>query len=291
MNATERPDPAPRATSLNARTGAVLALKPLQFAKSRVDSVVPAIRRRLAWTMAVDTLTSVTAVVDHVVVVSDQPALQSTLSGFGVEVEVVADVRTGGLNPALEHGARILQQHGYETIVAAVGDLPALTPTSLLRIVDAAQPDGRSFVPDASGIGTSMLIASRCDLEPRFQGPSASAHLASGATALTDDVVGHPISDARRDVDTEADLLEAYELGLGRRTAALMDPEHRRLGVYVPVTVATTGGKHEDGQVITADGARLTMSTTVISPPLRAVHPGQRLHAATASDRVLSAWL
>lgn len=292
MNATERSDPALRTTSRSARRGAVLALKPLQFAKSRVDSVEPAVRRRLAWTMAVDTLTSLTAVVDHVIVVSDQPALQSTLRSFDLSVEVVADVRTGGLNPALSHGARILQQQGFETIVACVGDLPALTPNSLRRVLEAAIPDGRSFVPDASGIGTTMLIAHRCDLDPRFQGRSAAAHRSSGATALTDAVLGFSIPDARRDVDTEVDLLDAQALGLGRQTASLMDPDHRRLGRYLPVTVASVAGDDGGlGQVITTDGVRLAMSPEAISPPLLRLHPGQRLHAVSTRDRVLSAWL
>ena len=61
--------------------GAVLALKPTSRAKSRLGSVPDPVRRRLAWTMAVDTLAAVTTAASPVVVVSDQPGLAAALRG------------------------------------------------------------------------------------------------------------------------------------------------------------------------------------------------------------------
>ena len=59
-------------------TAAVVALKAAEHAKSRLDFPAP-LRRRLAWTMAVDTLAALSAAVSQVLVVSNQPALASRL--------------------------------------------------------------------------------------------------------------------------------------------------------------------------------------------------------------------
>ena len=61
---------------------AVVALKPSEYAKSRLDLPAP-LRRRLAETMALDTLRALAAAVSRVVVVSGQPALASRLTPGG----------------------------------------------------------------------------------------------------------------------------------------------------------------------------------------------------------------
>ena len=107
-------------------------------------------------------------------------------------------------------------------MLACVGDLPALRTESVERIVGAATGLGRSFLADASGVGTTMLIADGIDLRPMFQGRSAAAHHSSGAVHLTAERLGAPLADARGDVDTEVDLEIAWSLGLGSA--------HRRAG-------------------------------------------------------------
>ena len=57
-----------------------------------------------------------------------------------------------------------------------------------------------------------MLVAHDVELAPQFQGRSAAAHYASGAVSLSAEAIGSPIADARRDVDTEADLAAAIGL-------------------------------------------------------------------------------
>ena len=56
----------------------VLALKPIEHAKSRL-AVPDPLRRRLALTMALDTLSALCRALPHVLVVSDQPALEARL--------------------------------------------------------------------------------------------------------------------------------------------------------------------------------------------------------------------
>ena len=208
-------------------TGAVVALKPVATAKSRLAPLPDALRRRLAWTMAVDTLTALADAVDQVLVVSDEPALQSRLERLGLAVTVLAEPGPGGMNAALAYGAGQLTERGCGLVLACVGDVPALRPVSVRRVLAAAQGRPRSHLADASGVGTTMLLAHGA-LLPRFQGPSAAAHRASGAEPLTDDRLGGAVPDARRDVDTVQDLAEAVALGVGPATRALLAADSGR---------------------------------------------------------------
>lgn len=206
--------------------GAVVALKDTEFAKSRLSPLPPALRRELAWCMAVDTLRALAPVVDRVIVVSNDGSLVEKLTLAGVSAEVIPDPPTTGINAALRHGAALLSSGGASVVMAVVGDLPALTPASVRRILAASQDHQRSFVPDSSGIGTTMLISRGVDLDPRFQGRSAAAHRTSGAVGLRFDP---PVTDAQLDVDTEVDLATARHLRLGPATSALFDPQTGRL--------------------------------------------------------------
>jgi 2-phospho-L-lactate guanylyltransferase len=268
---------------------AVLALKGFATAKSRLDLPLP-LRQRLAWTMAVDTLRALAAVVGRLVVVSDQPALQSRLRRVGVEVSVIDDGGSTGLNAALARGAAV---SGPGPVLACVGDLPALRPHSVQRILAAMRdsPADRSFLVDASGVGTTMLGVREGVLEPRFQGRSAAAHHQSGAVGLSDEVLGGSVADARQDVDNRFDLMTAAGLGLGLETSALIVPGTGHPGAFEVVT--TTGWRAPDGEplAVSARGRRLRLAPTALASGLRPVRSGQRLHAVVHDDRVLCAWM
>lgn len=273
------------------RSGAVVALKRAELGKSRLGDLPGPLRRRLAWTMAVDTLTALAAAVDRLVVVSDDPALESRLQRQGLSVTVLGEPSPGGMNSALGHGALSLRETGSAVVLACVGDLPALRPSSVRRVLDAAAGRPRSFLADATGIGTTMLLAHDSELQPHFQGPSAAAHRDSGAAPLTDQLLGGPLPDARWDVDTGPDLIEAYRLGLGRATAALFDRAAGAPGRYDSVTVTDRRDAAGRQLVITSSGFRLPMAAPAVQDGLRTVRPGQRLHAVTSADAVLAAWI
>jgi 2-phospho-L-lactate guanylyltransferase len=272
------------------RAGAVIALKPTEHAKSRLGVPDP-VRRRLAWTMASDTLSALSQALSQVLVVSDQPALEARLRQVGLVTEVIGESGHVGMNSALSHGARTLRAQGLSTVVACVGDLPALRPHSVLRVIDASRAHPRSFVADATGVGTTMLVAHDVELQPQFQGRSAAAHHASGAVSLTAEAIGSPIADARRDVDTEADLAVAIGLGVGQATDALVDHQTGRLGRYELITA--TDWRNADGEqlAVTASGRRMILPAEALGVELRHAQNGQRLHAVQAGGRVLSAWL
>jgi 2-phospho-L-lactate/phosphoenolpyruvate guanylyltransferase len=269
---------------------AVIALKPTAYAKSRL-AVPDPLRRRLAWAMALDTLSALSRALPHVLVVSDQPALEARLRREGITADVMSESGHVGINSALGHGALTLRHAGFTTVVACVGDLPALRPESVLRILDASRSHQRSFVADASGVGTTILVAHNCDLAPQFQGRSAAAHYASGAVSLTEEAIGSPIADARRDVDTEPDLAAAIALGVGRATQALIDDQTGRLGCYELITATQARNADGDQLAVTASGRRIALPAEALGKDLRHARVGQRLHSVTAAGRVLSAWL
>ena len=177
--------------------------------------------------MALDTLRSLAEALPVVVVVSAQPALASRLARAGIRAEVVPEPPQPGMNAALAYGAGRLRTAGIATVLACVGDLPALRVASVRRVVEASRTFPRAFLPDASGVGTTMVIAHSAELEPHFQGRSAARHRASGAVPLTDELLGGPLADARRDVDTEVDLATVIDLGVGPAHCGTARPADR----------------------------------------------------------------
>ena len=150
-------------------------------------------------------------VVGSVLVVTDDPAATAEVTRLGART--VADEPDGGLNPALEHGARAA---GGTAVAALSSDLPAMRPEELAAALTAAEAAPRCFVADAHGTGTTLLTAVGTALRPSFGPGSAEAHRAGGAVQLTGEWRG-----LVRDVDTEADLRAAVRLGVGPRTTSL----------------------------------------------------------------------
>jgi 2-phospho-L-lactate/phosphoenolpyruvate guanylyltransferase len=276
--------------SMDPRSGAVVALKPGEHAKSRLGLPAP-LRQRLAWTMALDTLGALAGALPRVLVVSAQPALASRLARAGIRAEVVPEPPQSGMNAALAYGADRLRSAGIATVMACVGDLPALRVASVHRVLEASRTFPRAFLPDTSGVGTTMVIAHAGQLDPHFQGRSAARHRASGAIPLTAELLGGPLADARHDVDTEVDLATVIGLGVGPHTAALIDQRTARLGHYQQITATGSVDDHGRQLAVTAAGRRVTLSRGALADGLRHARSGQRLHAVTSGECVLSAWL
>jgi 2-phospho-L-lactate/phosphoenolpyruvate guanylyltransferase len=193
----------------------VVPAKRLALAKTRLRPLTErlgAAHDDLVLALLADTVAATLAcpAVGVVVVVTDDPAAADVVRTLGART--VADVPDRGLNPALEHGARTA---AGPAVAALSSDLPALRPDELAAALRAAA-DGRSFVADAQGTGTTLLAAVGTDLRPHFGPGSAQAHLGSGAVPLTG-----PWPGLVRDVDTEADLRAALALGAGPRTTAV----------------------------------------------------------------------
>lgn len=196
------------------QVAAVVAVKPWTRAKSRLDALPAERRSGLAAAMALDTCRALAAAGLRLLVVSDEPLLPARWSAAGLPVRVLADPGSG-LNGALSAGDAELRRTGATTVLAVVADLPCLEPSAVSGLLAATGTGpGRWFVPDASGVGTTVLLARDRALDPRFEGASADRHRRSGALPL-DAPPG-----VRRDVDDEPSLREALELGVGPHTAA-----------------------------------------------------------------------
>ncbi|QDQ13909.1 2-phospho-L-lactate guanylyltransferase [Streptomyces spectabilis] len=197
----------------------VIPLKPLARAKSRLTPAAgEGLRPALALAFAKDTVTAAlaSAAVRDVVVVTDDVRAGRELAALGARV--APDTPGRGLNAALEHGTTVVRAARPEAPVAALNaDLPALRPAELTRALDRAAAFPRAFVPDAAGIGTTLLSGSPgTELRPLFGPDSRARHTASGAVelALAD------MDSVRQDVDTGGDLRVALALGVGPHTAA-----------------------------------------------------------------------
>jgi 2-phospho-L-lactate guanylyltransferase len=182
-------------------------------AKTRLDAVDAAGRAELMAAFARDAVTAAlrTPLV-RVHVVGDPTALEPVLAGL--DVTVVPDEGAGDLNRALARAAlRVARPDCGVAVMLA--DLPCLRTEDLETALGAAPADRRSFVADAEGTGTTLLVAPPgATLDPRFGRDSARAHTESGATPLDGD-----LASLRLDVDTSADLERALTFGVGPRTA------------------------------------------------------------------------
>ncbi len=200
----------------------LMPVKTLSMAKSRLEMRLPQQREPLMRAFALDAITAASraTAVAQVYVVTDEP-------GFEVSGAVrLPDEGDGDLNRALHHASlRVRLLDPARAVAAMCADLPCLSTDDL----DAALAAGmtpRWFVADASGSGTTLLAAGPgVDLDPHFGPGSAHRHEESGASPVRAD-----LTTLRRDVDTEADLASAGQIGLGRHTTrALEQYGHSRL--------------------------------------------------------------
>lgn len=179
-------------------------------AKTRLRDVGEAGRADLMAAFARDAITAACRTpLAEVVVVGDPLAIGPLADELGVAV--VADEGGGDLNTALRRAAVRIAQPG-RGVAVLLADLPCLR-TEDLEV--ALSQEGRAFVADAAGTGTTLLLApSGTALDPRFGAGSAQAHAASGATPVPGE-----LTSLRLDVDTTDDLDQALRFGVGPHTA------------------------------------------------------------------------
>lgn len=194
----------------------VVPVKLLTLAKSRLSAYGDEARAALALAFAADVVAAalMCPVVLEVLVVTDDALAADALAG--PRTRVLADAPGGGLNAALSRGADLLRSAEPGVgVVALTSDLPTLRPVDLGAALGAVT--ARAFVPDAEGVGTTLLAAlPGHPLRPAYGPSSRRRHLASGALELA-------APDAlRRDVDTPGDLRAALRLGVGPATTEVL---------------------------------------------------------------------
>lgn len=203
------PPPAPR------RFAVVVPVKPPALGKSRLVGLPDDVRRALAEAFALDTVAACLAGarVGAVLVATDDASFAARLADLGCPS--IPDGVTGDLNASLRQAAAEAQRRWPDLQPAALcADLPALRPDDLDAAL-AEVGEEPAYVPDASGLGTTLYTAAWQRFDPRFGPGSREAH------DLDAFAVGVDATTLRRDVDDLADLRAAVALGVGPRTDAL----------------------------------------------------------------------
>jgi len=198
----------------------VVPVKRLEVAKTRLGHPYDAHRRALALAFALDTTAAALAsdAVRAVLVVTGDPEAAELLSAAGAGV--VDDEPDAGLNPALAHGAELAARaHPGCGLGALSADLPALRSDELSRVLVRATEHDTSFLRDAEGSGTTLVLSrSVAGFRTEFGHDSARRHIGAGFAELT----GDDVASVRQDVDTTADLDAARLLGVGPHTTQVL---------------------------------------------------------------------
>jgi 2-phospho-L-lactate guanylyltransferase len=285
----------------------VIPVKRLSAAKSRLAPLPVARRADLALAFVHDCVTAALAApeVEQVLVATADPAAAASLGRLGARIaleppgtadtaaeasasavavadtsamaSVAADGAQTRLNAAISFAAGLSRRERPDLRVGALtGDLPSLRTGELSAVLQlAAAIGGRSFVPDAAGTGTTLLLAGTDGvLDPLFGGDSRGRHARSGAAELFG--AGRSV---RQDVDTLADLEAALRLGVGAHTA-------HEIGLgLMQGTVRSFDPETRGGTVLLDDGTELPYDAAAFDAGgLRMARVGQRV-ALRADDR------
>lgn len=269
----------------------VIPVKRLSAAKSRLTPLPAGRRAELALAFVRDCVTaalSAAEVAQVVVATADERAAESLAAlgarialepreGAGIVIgngeardSAAADAAQTRLNSAICFGAAVSRREFPRLRIGALtGDLPSLRTRELSAVLNlAAAIDGRSFVPDAAGIGTTLLLGGEDGvLDPRFGSDSRARHARSGAAELFG--VGRSV---RQDVDTLADLEAALRLGVGEHTA-------HEIGLgLMQGTVRSFDPETRGGTVLLDDGTELPYDAAAFDAGgLRLARIGQRV--------------
>ena len=201
------------------RFAVVLPVKPPAQGKSRLVGPSSAERRRLAEAFALDTAAACLAarLVGAVLAVTDDAGFARHLTALGCAA--IPDGVSGDLNATLVQAAAEAHRRWPDLSPAALcGDLPALRPADLDAALATVPAGATAYVADADGLGTTLYTAPLPAFAPRFGVASQALHQAAGARAI-----GGELSSLRHDVDDLDGLRSAARLGLGPRTAAVME--------------------------------------------------------------------
>ena len=200
---------------------AVLPVKPWHLAKSRLAGS-RVLRSRLARAFTLDVLDTLqqSSRIERIIVVSADAGVAAWATQAGVDF--VVDGPSGSRDPlnqavdrAREHA---LAHYPEDRIVVVPGDLAGMTVGALDEALDEMALSRRSFIRDATGVGTTLVTAMRPAWLVTSYGPgSGGAHVNLGLTEATG-----VASSTRHDIDTWKDLLEAASEPLGRRTRAVL---------------------------------------------------------------------
>lgn len=159
-------------------TLAIVPVKRFALAKQRLASgVSDAERRALAGAMVADVLEALAAAggIDATLVVTNEEPVAEQAPELGADV--VADPHERGQSAAASVGIAYALERGYDRVLLAPGDCPALDPSEVDGLLAATGSDGVVIVPDRHGTGTNALVLTPPDaIVPSFGPGSCERH-------------------------------------------------------------------------------------------------------------------
>jgi 2-phospho-L-lactate guanylyltransferase len=167
---------------------ALVPLKDLVLAKSRLAGVLTSVERRaLAQAMVEDVLAVLSSHqhITHITLVSDDPGASMLAHKYGADCWTESSLGCRGLNPLIQCASERLLNTRGEPLVVLHGDLPLLTEEDISLVVESQQALGGLIVGcDSKGVGTNLLAFNAAST-PRFcfGADSCAAHIASAKNA------------------------------------------------------------------------------------------------------------
>jgi 2-phospho-L-lactate guanylyltransferase len=233
---------------------ALVPLKDLVQAKSRLAGVLTSVERRaLAQAMVEDVLAVLSSHqhITHITLVSDDPGASMLAHKYGADCWTESSLGCRGLNPLIQCASERLLNTRGEPLVVLHGDLPLLTEEDISLVVESQQALGGLIVGcDSKGVGTNLLAFNAAST-PRFcfGADSCAAHIASAKNA------GVAVQVLQRsgiglDVDEAPDLqciMEQLYANTASNTAQLL--YNTELGARVTLALTAMIGDAESGSV------------------------------------------
>lgn len=192
---------------------AVVPIKALARAKSRLTTLAPPARADMAQAMARTTLRALrgSARIGRIVVVSDDPAVAALAGEFGADC--IGEDGTG-LNAAFATGFGALANRAHPVLLLPA-DFLRLASADIDRLLAQWQPGALAVLACKTGDGTNAVIVPPGGaFTPQFGPGSFARHSAAGAQVLTSAALAC-------DIDDDADLAAAI-------------PRHAGLVTYSP---------------------------------------------------------
>jgi len=142
------------------KTAALLPLKDFVNAKQRLaGALAPHERRALFHAMVEDVLAALMAAksIDHVLVISDDPAARLMAQHCGADFIAERETGASGLNAVIEAGVARLAAAGFSRVLIAHGDLPLLHADDIDALLQQAH-SGICIAPDAANDGSNIMV-------------------------------------------------------------------------------------------------------------------------------------
>lgn len=231
---------------------ALVPLKDLVLAKTRLSGVLTSVERRaLAQAMVEDVLAVLSSHqhINRITLVSDDPGASMLAQKYRADCWTENSLGCRGLNPLIQCASERLLAAGEEPLVVLHGDLPLLTREDIDLVLASQQAlNGLIVGCDSKGVGTNLLAFNAASTPYFcFGADSCSKHVMGAQTA------GFPVQVLQRsgiglDVDEAPDLkciMEQLHLHSASNTARLF--YNTEIGVRVNLALEAMLSDVESG--------------------------------------------